>query len=74
MEKGDMSEKVLLPKRKGGLYCSAVGCHNNQYEHGCQGVKFYTFPKDDRNELWRKALNRVNANGSVWYPGSSKLD
>jgi hypothetical protein len=50
-------------------YCCVVGCHSNEQDL----VKFFTFRWKTfpvRTELWRKAINRVNADGSEWYPGT----
>jgi hypothetical protein len=50
-------------------YCCVVGCYSKEEDP----IKFFRFPRKTlpvRTELWRKAINRVNANGSEWYPHS----
>ncbi|XP_040572040.1 uncharacterized protein [Lepeophtheirus salmonis] len=58
----------LKPKYRSGRYCCVVGCVSRQ---GREDVRFSSFPKrnPEQTELWRKAINRKNPDGSEWYPG-----
>lgn len=57
----------LKPKYKGGRYCCVVNCHSLQGREDC---RFSRFPKRnlEQAELWRKAIHRVEEDGSPWYP------
>ena len=66
---GGARKKVRMT---GGHYCCVVGCHNNLYADGPRGIKFYRFPKiekqPDRHEKWILKVNRLNPYGSQWCP------
>ena len=59
-------------RKTGGHYCCVVGCHNNLYADGPRGIKFYRFPKiekqPERHEKWITKVNRLNPDGSQWRP------
>ena len=75
-------EKVEVPKKKykknnGGVVCCVVGCHSS---YPRDRLRFFNFSVKnlEQRELWIKAVNRINADGSEWLPKYhtrfSKLD
>ena len=61
-------------KRKKGQYCCVVGCHRETLRDKDE-VSFFRFPSKvgkcsnpEKRELWIKAVNRMNDDGSHWEP------
>jgi hypothetical protein len=52
-----------------GVNCSVVGC-NSSYPRDRESVNFYCFSKRnlEQRELWIKAVNRINQDGTKWLP------
>jgi hypothetical protein len=60
-------------KKYSGNYCCVTKCHSQQ---GRDDVRFFSFPlvrNLEQANLWSRAVNRLNEDGSSWKPTSRTL-
>jgi THAP domain len=64
--------KPLPALKYGGAYCCVVGCTNSQYRDNHKGIKFFRFPKDEKQKLlWISRVKRLKEDGTLWQPSSA---
>ncbi|XP_059080064.1 uncharacterized protein LOC131878172 [Tigriopus californicus] len=62
-------ESASHKKRKNGTYCCVVDCRKSQRVDGSRGIKYHSFPTDEKRYYqWVRAVRRENAHGSLWSP------
>ena len=69
MASEEPSTSGTTKRKTNGRYCCVVNCHVNQ-KNKPEGTKFYSFPElcHKQKNLWIKAVNRINPDGSEWIP------
>ena len=71
LEPSDDTKRVKKRKNVTQLSCCAVGC-KSKYPRDRATVKFFSFSRKNAEqlELWIKAVNRVQPDGTPWLPKS----
>ena len=68
----NQTEKQPPILKYGGAYCCVVGCTNSQYRDNHKGIKFFRFPKDEKQKtLWINHVKRIKEDGTLWQPTSA---
>lgn len=51
-------------------FCVAPYCHNSFERDGHRGIRFFRFPRHDRELAlrWRQRINRLGPDGQLWQP------
>ncbi|TRY79879.1 hypothetical protein TCAL_16052 [Tigriopus californicus] len=66
-----MESVSQMKREKNGTYCCVVDCRKNQRVDGSRGIKFHSFPTNEKRYYqWVRAVRRENAHGSLWSPSS----